>query len=357
MADKKKKILFLFPELAGYILACMKQLAADTGIEVHVIKWPVNKIAPFNFSLEGENITFYERNDFTDDALVTWSENLNPDIIFCSGWMDKGYVNVCKAFHHKIKTVLTFDNPWRNTIKQNIATLVSPFYLKNIFSDCWVCGPPQMTYAIKLGFDKNTIEDGFYSCDFGTFNRYYKNQRALKEVNFPKRFIFVGRYTKLKGTLELWNAFIDFCKSDVSIGWELWCLGKGDFDNRFPEHPQIKNLGFVQPNDIEKYISKTGVFVLPSHYEHWGVVVHEFAAAGFPLVCTTTTGAASTFLKDGVNGYYIKQMDQKSLVEVFTKIASLKPQQLLVMGDKSADIASVITPEKWIQSVIKYLES
>ena len=48
-----KKCVFLFTELACYIVACMKELAATGLVEVHVVRWPVNAVAPFKFSLEG----------------------------------------------------------------------------------------------------------------------------------------------------------------------------------------------------------------------------------------------------------------------------------------------------------------
>ena len=126
---------------------------------------------------------------------------------------------------------------------------------------------------------------------------------------------------------------------------------------QFPSHPRIKNFGFVQPNEIEKYFKETGIFILPSHYEHWGVVIHEFAAGGFPLLCTNTTGATSAFLKDGVNGFTIKPKNVESLVDAFKKVASLKPKQLLAMSDESANIASTITPQHWINTVVNYIES
>lgn len=350
-----QKCLFLFTELAGYIVACMKRLAAQGNIEVHVVRWPVNAVAPFQFNLEGENLNFYERKDMSDSQLVEFASNLRPDVIFCSGWIDKGYLKVCREHKHQVRTVLTFDNPWRNTLKQNIASVFGALYVKRYFTDCWVSGAPQHVYARKLGFNGAAIHEGFYSCDYDLFHSYYLANREQKSRQFPRRILFVGRYTELKGVRELWKAFVTF-KETSDNNWELWCLGKGELESEFPNHPMIKNFGFVQPSELGRFISDTGVFILPSHYEHWGVVVHEYAAAGFPLICSATTSAATAFLKDGVNGFIHAPESSESLVEVFRKLDALTDEELISMGDKSAALAASITPDTWVQTVHEYLK-
>jgi len=351
-----KKCIFLFTELAGYIVACMKDLAATGLVEVHVVRWPVNAVAPFKFSLEGENLHFYERASFSDEQLLKFVNDINPDIIFCSGWIDKGYMAVCKSYRNKTKTVLTIDNPWKNTLKQNLASFVGPLYLHKYYSHCWVPGSPQRKFARKLGFKDENIREGVYSCDFKLYHQLFETYHKSKEKAFPKRIIFVGRYTKLKGVKELWEAFIRFHQEQPNE-WELWCLGKGDMDADFPNHPKIKNFGFVQPEEMAKFISETGVFILPSHYEHWGVVVHEYAAAGFPLICTTSTGAATTFLEEGKNGFFHDPCSTESLVAVLKKIDRLSPAELLKMGDASASIAERITPAKWSSTVLEFINN
>lgn len=351
-----KKILFLFPELAGYILSCMKQLAAEPGIEVHVVRWPVNSVAPFEFRLDdSDSLCFYNRNDLNDLTLLELVKKIGPDIIFCSGWMDKGYVAVCREYYGRVKTVVTFDNPWRGTLKQRIAAIGGSFYLRRKFSHSWICGSPQKEFALKLGFKEKNIREGFYSCDYDHFRQFYEGNRSSKQQHFPKRFLFVGRYTRLKGVLELWEAFIEFAADERYSDWELWCLGKGEYEDRFPDHPSIRDHGFVQPQDINRIISETGIFILPSHYEHWGVVVHEFAAAGMPLLCTTTTGAATTFLDEGVNGFFLEPLSRESIVAGLRKMADMNDDQLLTMGDESARIAGRITPQKWVGVVREFL--
>jgi glycosyltransferase involved in cell wall biosynthesis len=352
----KKKCLFLFTELAGYILACMKHLAANCDVVVHVVKWPINAVAPFQFSFEGDNIHFYERKEFSDIELLELAKKINPDIILCSGWQDSGYKNICKFYKGKIHTILGLDNPWRNTLKQNIAAVIGPLYLHSYFSHCWVPGKSQKKYASKLGFRNESIKTGAYSCDYPIFHQQYLNNKTEKEKHFPKKIIFVGRYTQLKGVDELWRAFIRF-QNEQPSEWELWCLGKGELESNFPKHEKIKNFGFVQPTEMKKFVADCGVFILPSHYEHWGVVVHEFAASGFPIISTTTTGATEMFLKDGENGFLMDPQNEDSILRIFKQIATMPSSELLKMGDKSAELSGQITPATWSATFMEFFKS
>jgi glycosyltransferase involved in cell wall biosynthesis len=348
----KLKALFLYTEIADYFLASCNALI-QKGVEVHVVRWPVNKEAPFQFVYpDGMNV--YERTNFDDDALLELVQKINPSIIICSGWVDKGYLKICKKYKQKINTVLTLDNHWRGDLKQRIAAFISPFYLKSRFSKCWVPGSLQFEYARKLGFKKKQIETGFYSCDFDLFFNQYLTNKEHKQKCFPKRFIFVGRYYEFKGIKDLWIAFIDLQKESLS-DWELWCLGTGDIEP--VKHDKIKHFGFVQPKDLPKYIKETGVFVLPSRFEPWGVVIHEFAAAGFPIVCSDEVGARIAFLENDVNGYIYQAGNIQQLKDCLKKMMSLKEEVLLAMGQKSVDKAKLNTPEIWADKLMRMISS
>jgi glycosyltransferase involved in cell wall biosynthesis len=346
------KALFLYTEIADYFLASCKALM-NKGVEVNLVRWPVNKEAPFQFNYP-DGIKIYERNEFDNDTLLALAERINPDIIICSGWVDKGYLSVCKVFKNKIATVLTLDNHWRGDIKQQIARFLSPFYLKNRFTHCWVPGSLQFEYALKLGFKNEQIQTGFYSCDFDLFYNQYQANINAKTQLFPKRFIFVGRYYEFKGIRDLWIAFSEL-QNESPTEWELWCLGVGDIEPI--KHDKIKHFGFVQPKDLPSFIKDTGVFVLPSHFEPWGVVVHEYAAAGFPIICSDEVGARLAFVENDVNGYIYKSGSIKELKIRLKEIMRLDDAKLIEMGNKSVAKAKLNTPEVWADKLMKMIDA
>lgn len=346
-------ILILFAELAGYFVACVNELANQTGATIHLVRLPVNKEAPFEFDLQHKNVIFHDRNSFTENELVDIAIKLNPKLILCSGWKDKAYLKISKYYYGKVPTVLAFDNKWENTLKQNIATVISPFHIRNRFSHCFVPGPEQESFAKKMGFKKDKIILGVYSCDFQLFDHLYKKYQKKKADNFPKRFIFIGRYYEFKGCIDLWEAFSELKKENKNFDWELWCLGTGSLEPFV--HKSIKHFGFVQPEKLADYISETSVFIMPSHIEPWGVVLHEMAAAGFPILASNKVGSTASFLVNNKNGFLFTSQDKKSIKESILKISELKIEQLLEMGKESNKLAAQLTPSIWAKKIKKLL--
>lgn len=338
--------VFLYTEIAEYFLACCNRLAAHG--EVHIIRWPVNKEAPFRFEADPK-LKLYTKTDYTLPQLQDLVDSLKPDVLICSGWIDNDYLRISKRYFKKIPTVMTCDTHWTGSLKQQLARVISRFTLLRTFSHAWVPGSIQRTYALKLGFDAERIHQGFYSCDLRFFNQVYHTQRPGKQAAFPKRFLYVGRYYGFKGIRELWQAFVEL-QEEQPCTWELWCLGAGDLEP--VQHPNIRHFGFVQPKDLGTYTSQTGVFILPSRFEPWGVVVHEFAASGFPLLLSKQVGAGSAFLEEGVNGYGFAAGGVNHIKEQMKKVIALTDAQLLEMGRRSHERAQAISPDTWVNTLL-----
>ncbi len=341
------KVIFLYTELADYFLKCCEELSNYS--EVSIVRWPINKEAPFKFNYS-EKIKIYAKEDYSYKQLETLVEQINPDILICSGWIDKEYLKLAKKYFNKIPTVLTCDTHWRGGLKQHIAIILSRFFLLNKFSHAWVPGSPQTTYVRKLGFAKEKISTGFYSCDLSKFNKVNERQKLLKQKSFPKRLLFVGRYYEFKGIVDLWTAFTQV-QNETPNEWELWCLGTGSLSPL--QHPKIKHFGFVQPKDLEPILEQCGVFILPSHFEPWGVVVHEYAAAGFPLLLSEAVGASEAFLDEGKNGFSFPSKNVNELKKVIKKVVNLSSKELILMSEHSHVLAQSNSPEKWANTVIK----
>jgi glycosyltransferase involved in cell wall biosynthesis len=341
-------VLFLYTELAEYTLACMRELAAS-GVQVHTVHFPVNKEAPFVFQ-QTAGLTLYDRRSFSRKALEQAVERLGPSAIVCSGWIDKEYVAVCKKFSHVSTTILAFDNKWQGTLKQHLASWVGRFTIANHFDFAWVPGAQQAVFAHKLGFTEERIAKGFYSCDHKKFSGIYERTKNNEVV--PERFIYAGRYYGFKGVTELWEAFTEL-KSEYPNAWELWCMGAGDL--RPVEHPAIKHFGFVQPGEMEGYMRATGVFVMPSRIEPWGVALHEFTAAGFPVICSSAVGAAEAFLREGKNGFLFEAGNKQALKDAMRKMVASDKKKLQEMSRESVKLAGVITPASWSQTLLKLI--
>jgi len=343
------KILFLYTELAAYLTSSVKYfLQKNPEAEVHIVRFPVNKEAPFEFD-QIPNLYLYQRNDFSSLEWIDFAKSLNPQIVLCSGWVDKTYLKICRHFYGKIPCVLILDNHWSGSWKQWVLRIFSQFTLHRMFSEVWVPGLPQKEYALKLGFKASKIHTGFYSADTSLYSKYYHTLKQSKPLNL--NFLVVARYIPAKGLENLWIAFIELKDKGELKEWELYCVGTGqDYETR-KIHPAIHHLGFKQPQELGEIIQKTSVFVLPSLFEPWGVVVHEYAAAGYPLLLSKNVGAGAAFLIPNENGYVFDPLSKESIQEGLKKMALLKTEEILEMGRKSIVLSETISPEKWAQTL------
>ena len=346
------KILLLYTELADYTLACLKALknATDTS-EITVIHYPINPEAPFDFDFRQTGIFISVSTFSTYRQIKDYVDAFQPDKIVVSGWANKWYLRICIACRTKTTCILSMDNHWSGTLKQKFFTLLFRSLLIHVFKRIWVPGNPQVSYAKKLGFKDKDIIKGFYSCNTDFYLQIGKTALLAKQQNFPRKLICVARYISAKNYTTLWEAFIQW-KSKTNNDWELWCAGTGEqFEQRI-QHPAIRHLGFVQKDTWQDIIVQTGVFILPSSFEPWGVAVHEFAAAGYPLILSSEVGAASAFLEKR-NGWRFSPYDKQKLMDIFNELDSLPASALCAMGYQSMAMANKITPATWASSLLE----
>ena len=344
---RAKKILFLYTELSGYIINSFEN-ALSSGFDVHVINYPTNKEAPFKFT-KNKNIYYYSRDQFkSSHDLSILIRDLNPGAIFISGWIDKDYLNALQNLPIKANKILMLDNPWKGTLFQNLWAFYFRIFHKELFDFIWVPGNPQIKYAKKLGFKKQNIFDGLYTCN----NKIFNVNNLPSTTNKTKVLLFVGRYSDEKGIKELWQNFISI-NSSLEFKWELWCVGTGNlWDSRMLDK-NIKHLGFIQQEKIIDIISKAHVFVLPSKYEPWGVILHEIVSLGKPVLVSENVGSSYCFTKNGFNGFVFSHKKKNDFKFKMKKILELCEDDLEKMGKESVNLSKSISIESWVKTLNK----
>ena len=342
------KLLVLYSELAGYIVSCFNYaLQQNSDLEIFVVRWPINAEAPFEFN-------FHPRLQVVDKEKVDFNEiqkSFAPQVVLTSGWMDPEYVNAIKSTFASCVKVLSFDNKWSGSLRQRIGQFVIPWKVSRYYDYCWVPGNPQRDYALRIGFDQTNVLDGFYSADVERFNDLYTEK---SKISARRKILFVGRYLDWKGIFELWKGFEKFRAENPE--WELHCYGQGELWSDRIESEGIFHHGFVQPDVVREAAKDAAVFILPSHDEHWGVVVQEFAAAGLPLLCSTGVGSADKFLEDGVNGFYFQPGDSDAICDVFSKFSKLDDEDIRLMGERSHEFGNNFDQAYWLKQLIRIFQ-
>lgn len=148
-------------------------------------------------------------------------------------------------------------------------------------------------------------------------------------VSRQKRTIlYFGRIIPIKGVDILIKAFK---KLEVEIeGVRLLIAGDGEFRpfcENLAQELNLKNIKFLGSVPFEKaayYYAMSDVFVLPSclrgRSEGWGLVINEAMSMRKPIITTDAVGAAYDLVKNGLNGYVVKNGDVDDLYNALKRM-------------------------------------
>ena len=127
-----------------------------------------------------------------------------------------------------------------------------------------------------------------------------------------KRIISIGRFDYEKGNdllLQVWK------KVEKQMpDWQLDIYGNG---NREPYLLQMRQLEIDSSrchlygpiNDVKKEYLNSSVFVLPSRYEGFGLVLIEAMACGVPVVSFDCENGPRSIITNGADGFLIPTFD------------------------------------------------
>ena len=186
--------------------------------------------------------------------------------------------------------------------------------------------------------------------DYGKIFAVTAEQRASIQKKFGLRsdrryFLYSGRLAPVKRVDTLIDAFAQIASQRP--GWDLLLIGGGPLEGelraRVPQSIQDRVIWTDFINDsaeLSALYTCGDVFVLPSSYEPWAVVVCEAAAAGLPIVASRAVGAAGELCREGINGRLFTPGNVDELANVLLEVtasdehlATLSRGSLAVLDD------------------------
>jgi glycosyltransferase involved in cell wall biosynthesis len=343
------RVTILWSQWSGYMDACARSLVEDFGCDVTIAVMPLSDEAPYSESKFFQfDSTVFKLDPETQHELREIESN-PADITVVCGWHIEPYRKLARRLAGRSIRVLSMDNQWHGSLRQWAGVAVSPFYVRPLYERALVPGKRQYAFARKLGFRDDEILIGHLACDFDRFAASF-HERQDRPLN--KAFAFVGRLAPEKGLdvlLDAWKLFT----GRRGLDWRLKIIGTGPLSPSSNGVPGVEQVGFVQPEDLPRLLLDATVFVLPSRWEPWALVLHEAAAAGMPIICTDVCGAADAFVEDWLNGAIVPAGDAEALAGKFEWISGLSEQELRAMGRRSYELASRRTPRTWAETVLK----
>ena len=338
------KAVFLIIDYVPHQILTIKNLISNYDAEVfsyHVGRF--DKTIPVMPHFTTTQYDSISKQDVLENII-----SINPDIVVVAGWMIPEYIWVAKQLKKQLNVPIVSysDTQWYGTFRQKINTYLSPYHVKKAFTHIWVAGIYQFEYARRLGFKKENILFNSLSAD----TELFKTIDIDKKVpNYPKNFLYIGRFIEEKGLqflVEAWQNIKD--KKD----WSLTLIGDGYLKQKFIDDKSIKILPYMNQNLLVQEMQNSGCFMLPSIYEPWALVLHEAAAAGLPIICTNICGASPHFVYNNFNGFVVDPSSSEQLITAMEKIMQLDTDDIIQYSKRSRELGLSITPEISILSLM-----
>jgi glycosyltransferase involved in cell wall biosynthesis len=326
---KKHRILILYAEVMEYFLTGILQFENDfPDIEILLFELDERKLTSYKF--ESNKFVYKKKSDFkTYNNFKKVCLNFDPDLLLVSGRMHPHYIRIAREMKNTgVYTVTLQDTQYNNSFRQLIIRLFSNYLYKKNFNGFWGAGSLQTAFALSLGYTVDNIFEGVYSANTNVFKQ--KDYFQIKN-NSNKTIIYVGRFADEKNFNMLIEIF-QKVNRDFNNIHQLYLIGSSDFQI---DDNQIKIFPFTSSIDIIKYATNADIFCLPSKSEPWGLVIHEFASLGLPLLLSNKCGANKKFLINGFNGYEFDPFDKIDFEKKMRILLKLSNEKLKYLGANS----------------------
>ena len=207
----------------------------------------------------------------------------------------------------------------------------------------------------KRRFPDKPIFNIPYYCDLSRFSL-----NPTREPHSPVTILFCGQMIQRKGVDLLLQAFEQVIQSGLQA--RLLLVGReADLPQMMQKlalevRQHIEYAGFQAPDDLPQFFQQSDIFVLPSRYDGWGVVVNQALGAGLPIICSDTVGAAHDLIDPGINGYVIPSGDVDALTRALTQYLK-QPDKLKAASQASTNQAKNWSLENGVQRWVEVLKA
>lgn len=190
-----------------------------------------------------------------------------------------------------------------------------------------------------------------YHCSLDGFRSTPRRQNKNGSVTF----LFCGQMIARKGLDQLLAAF-----AELPANAHLLLIGReADLPKLLrtvpaPVRNRIAYAGFQAPEALPAFFAKADVFVLPSRYDGWGVVVNQALGAGLPVLVSDQVGAGYDLVSVGENGEIFRAGDENDLAAKMEHFVE-NPDRCATWGAASRARSAQWDPEdgaeRWVSAL------
>ncbi len=329
--------------------ACWRELARRPGVELLVVAEhshrPNGEPIYDPKLLEGVNARLLSTAELHDtDLVLQIVREWRPKAVGLCGWHIPSlrHLALSKDMGH-VRFVMGMDTHRKGTLRQALGRYYRASYFRRI--ERVICASERTwQLGLTLGFDESQLRRGFYGIDAHQFDGVM-DRRMATPGGWPRQFLYVGRYIPEKAIDVLCDAYTRY-RASVSDPWPLVTCGEGPEGHHIASTAGVENRGYLQPYHLPDRYAESGVFVIASRYEPWGVVLAEAAYSGLPILCTEACGAALDVVRSFYNGQSVTTGDPEAMARGMVWMHE-NGHRLPELGQRSRALAGAYTAEIW----------
>ncbi|MBU2637819.1 MAG: glycosyltransferase family 4 protein [Nanoarchaeota archaeon] len=215
-------------------------------------------------------------------------------------------------------------NWWQTILKKVYTVLEWP--VNRLYTKVIAINPGQWRWMVNCGVRKADIIFIPPSVESYLFAQYNKKP-FVDKYNLKGKFVisYIGRIQKYKGLDQVITVLPEILKKHKNI--VFLAMGKDADDverlNRMAKDLDVENnvifTGPVSEEEKIQGLDVSNIFVFPSEWEAFGIVLVEAFARGNAVISTKTEGG-KYLVKEGVNGFLYDYKDTKALEKHILKL-------------------------------------
>jgi glycosyltransferase involved in cell wall biosynthesis len=154
--------------------------------------------------------------------------------------------------------------------------------------------------------------------------------------------LFAAKFIPEKAPQDLLSAFLEIVSMSAIERPYLLFAGDGPLRNQMEKQAaefagkDIRFLGFRNQTELPALYDLCDLFVLPSRFEPWGLVMNEVMNAGRPIIVSDRVGAGPDLVRQSENGWIFPAGDVRALANCIRD--ALTSADLKTMGLASKTI-------------------
>jgi len=315
MDETRKRVLMIYLEPAPYITRLIDEIRKVTPSPIDALfvspsisqQWgaalPDSSFLPEGFGKARREIARrIASRKYSLLHLAGWGHPLLMSTMLTAKW-------------HRVPVTVETDTPpplhttpWRRAIKGVLYPTL--FRIPAMFLPG---GTRQKDYLLSYGVGEDRIRVAQMTVDVEEIARYADafspdmRAAALKECGIPQegiRILYLGRLEPHKGVSDFLAASRHAAHTRSDLTWII--AGGGSLaeavEREARDNPRLFYLGRLDDEHVRKAYQLADIFVMPSHFEPWGLVVNEAMASGLPVIVSDRAGCIPDLIEDGVNG-------------------------------------------------------